>query len=710
LPFRARTADSLMFKAAGTRTRPKIKMKKTLLFLLVFIHLLLPVIGQGQNPILDSLQAVLKTQAADTNRVNTLNELSWQLKDMGNYDLALKYADDAMLIAKQIDYKKGMATAYSRHGQVYQNQGNYPEALKNHFAALKIKEELGNQQDVANSYINIGNIYYQQGNFPEASKNYMASLKINQELGNKPGMALTYGGIGLVYDAQGIYPEALKNYLAGLKISEELGDKTGIARAYNNIGNVYGSQRDYPEALKYYSSAVKINEESGNRAGMAEAYNNIGIVYFDQGNYSESLKNYIASLEIKKKLNNKNGMASSYNNIGNVYAKQGNYLDALNNYSTAMKLDEEIGNAYGLTNSYGNIGIVNFHLKKYDQATVYLNKALQLSKQIGAKESIRDVYQGLASVDSETNNWRGAYENHSMYMLYRDSLINEENTKKTVQTQMNYEFDKKEQAAQLVQEKKDALAKQEMQKQALIRNSFVGGFGIVLLFSIVVILQRNKVRKEKARSEELLLNILPAEVAEELKEKGSAEAKLINEVSVLFTDFKGFTEYSEKLTPENLVKDIHECFTAFDTIMEKHGMEKIKTIGDAYMAAGGLPSPNLTHATDAVQAALDIVSFIDERKTRKKAAGLPFTEIRIGIHTGQVVAGIVGVKKYSYDIWGDTVNTAARMESSGEAGKINISESTYAQVKTKFKCAHRGKITAKHKGEIDMYFVEGTVG
>ncbi|MEP6794665.1 MAG: adenylate/guanylate cyclase domain-containing protein, partial [Saprospiraceae bacterium] len=236
---------------------------------------------------------------------------------------------------------------------------------------------------------------------------------------------------------------------------------------------------------------------------------------------------------------------------------------------------------------------------------------------------------------------------------------------------------------------------------------FVGGFAIVLLFSIVVILQRNKVRKEKARSEELLLNILPAEVAEELKEKGTAEAKLINEVTVLFTDFKGFTEYSEMLTPENLVKDIHECFSAFDNIMERHGMEKIKTIGDAYMAAGGLPSPNLTHATDAVNAALEIVNFIDERRTRKKTEGLPFIEIRIGIHTGPVVAGIVGVKKYSYDIWGDTVNTASRMETSGEADKINISETTYELVKTKFRCTHRGKITAKNKGEIDMYFVEG---
>lgn len=681
-------------------------MKQIQLLLLPFIILLITATCKAQNPILDSLQAVLKTQGEDTNRVNTLNELSWQLKDLGNFTLALTNANDAMLLSRKIDYKKGIATAYSRNGQVYQNQGNYPEALKNHFAALKIKEELGNQQDIANSYINIGNIYFSQSNYPEALKAYLASLKIYEELRNKPAMANSYTGLGLIYESQGIYPEALKNYLASLKINEESGNKFGAAGCYNNIGNVYADQNNYPDALKNYLASLKINEALGNRAGMAEANNNIGLVYFNQSNYPDALKSYLTSLSIKKELGNKAGMASSYNNIGNVYAKQSHYPEALKYYFDALKINEEIGNAYGLTNDYGNIGIVNFHLKKYDDANTFLYKALKISKEIGAKESIRDTYKALSSVDSETNNWRGAYENHSLYILYRDSLINEENTKKTVQTQMNYEFDKKEQATQLVQEKKDALAKQEMQKQALIRNGFVGGFAIVLLFSIVVILQRNKVRKEKARSEELLLNILPAEVAEELKEKGSAEAKLINEVTVLFTDFKGFTDYAEKLTPENLVKDIHECFSAFDNIMEKHGMEKIKTIGDSYMAAGGLPSPNQTHATDAVEAALEIVNFINERKSRKMKDGLPFIEIRIGINTGQVVAGIVGVKKYSYDIWGDTVNTASRIESSGEAGKINISESTYELVKTKFRCTHRGKITAKNKGDIDMYFVE----
>ncbi|MFM7725323.1 MAG: adenylate/guanylate cyclase domain-containing protein, partial [Flavobacteriales bacterium] len=218
--------------------------------------------------------------------------------------------------------------------------------------------------------------------------------------------------------------------------------------------------------------------------------------------------------------------------------------------------------------------------------------------------------------------------------------------------------------------------------------------------------QKEQVESQKKRSDELLLNILPEEVAEELKERGRAEARLISNVTVLFTDFKGFTQMSERLSPQDLVNEIHEYFSAFDAIAEKHGIEKIKTIGDAYMAAGGLPVPNETHALDVVAAAIDIRGFMEEQRLRKVARGETFFEIRIGIHTGPVVAGIVGVKKFQYDIWGDTVNTASRMESTGESGKINISQSTFELVKEHYNCEFRGELDAKGKGKLNMYFVK----
>lgn len=212
-----------------------------------------------------------------------------------------------------------------------------------------------------------------------------------------------------------------------------------------------------------------------------------------------------------------------------------------------------------------------------------------------------------------------------------------------------------------------------------------------------LVIKNQIIEKEKERSDELLLNILPEEVAEELKNSGESLAKQYNDVTVLFTDFVNFTGISENLSPTELVKEIHKNFTVFDHIMEKYGVEKIKTIGDAYLAVCGLPKETKDHAERVVQAALDIQEYIKNNPGK--------FEVRIGLHSGHVVAGIVGVKKYAYDIWGDTVNSANRMETNGAAGKINISEETYQLVKDKFKCAHRGKINAKGKGEMDMYYV-----
>ncbi len=224
--------------------------------------------------------------------------------------------------------------------------------------------------------------------------------------------------------------------------------------------------------------------------------------------------------------------------------------------------------------------------------------------------------------------------------------------------------------------------------------------------TITIRKQKEIVEAEKKRSDELLLNILPQETAEELKAKGSADAKQFDQVTVMFTDFKNFTQTSEKLSAAELVKEINHCYSEFDKIISKHNLEKIKTIGDSYMCAGGLPVPNKTNAEDTVKAALEICDFMKEEKQKHDAHGKPFFEIRIGCNTGSVVAGIVGIKKFAYDIWGDTVNLAARMEQNSEAGKVNVSGTTYELVKDKFHCTYRGKISAKNKGEIDMFFVE----
>jgi class 3 adenylate cyclase len=219
----------------------------------------------------------------------------------------------------------------------------------------------------------------------------------------------------------------------------------------------------------------------------------------------------------------------------------------------------------------------------------------------------------------------------------------------------------------------------------------------------VIKAQKLEIEAEKKRSDDLLLNILPPGIAEELKATGEAEARFYNNVSVLFTDFKGFTTVAERMTARELVAELHACFKAFDDIMERHGIEKIKTVGDAYLAVCGLPGPDAHHAVKMVAAACDIRDFM---AARRQALGEATFAIRIGIHSGSVVAGIVGRKKFAFDIWGDTVNTAARMEQNSEAGRINISEATYGLVADRYTCTCRGEIAAKNKGSLRMYFVE----
>ncbi|MBK9285857.1 MAG: HD domain-containing protein [Sphingobacteriaceae bacterium] len=222
----------------------------------------------------------------------------------------------------------------------------------------------------------------------------------------------------------------------------------------------------------------------------------------------------------------------------------------------------------------------------------------------------------------------------------------------------------------------------------------------------VLVKERTKeLEAEKEESERLLHNILPRKIANELKLNGSIEPLRYNEASVLFTDFKGFTATSSTISPQELVTELNDIFKGFDYIMEKHGVEKIKTIGDAYMAACGIPIESDNHALRIIYAAFDMITFLHERGKRSKIKW----EMRVGVHSGPLVAGVVGTKKFTYDIWGDTVNTGSRMESNSEPGRINISQTTFDLIKHQFNCEYRGKLSAKGKGEIDMYFVNNEI-
>ncbi|MFH6768150.1 adenylate/guanylate cyclase domain-containing protein [Gaetbulibacter aquiaggeris] len=641
--------------------------------------LLSPFVSLTQNPKIDSLNQVLRAAKEDTNKLKTLNALGDEYLIRRDFEMIPKYTGENIILAnKLLSYaekgnavwlaaKKAQQRSFYQIGIMHYHQGNYSESIENHYKSRKISEELKDTISIGKTYINLGNIYMSQGNGPKA----------------------------------------LDNFFSGLRIMEKFDQKLDIAKAYISIGGVYSMLNTTPEARQYYHRALKIMQELGDEQGEAHIYLNLGNSSGNMGEFNESLKQYFEALRIYEKLGIKNGIATADLNIGDTYTYLGNTTEALPYLTKALYLNTEIGDKKGIAVASIYLGNVYLKLKNYALSRKYFTNGLELSKEIESLKYVMEAYVGLTAVDEQTGNWKAAFENHQLVIMHKDSLLNEESSNKMVKLQMQYEFDKKEVKTKAEQEKKDVVATQELKRQKLMRNGFMSGFTIVLLFAGVFFVQRNRIGKEKKRSEELLLNILPEEVAEELKEKGHSDAQLIDEVTVLFTDFKGFTDLSERVTPKALVADLHEYFSAFDNICETYGIEKIKTIGDAYMAAGGLPTPNTTHAKDVVKAALEMAEVIEKGKAERIAANLPYFEVRIGVHTGPVVAGIVGVKKFQYDIWGDTVNTASRMESSGEVGKVNVSENTFELLKFENDLSFepRGKIEAKGKGKMDMYFV-----
>ncbi|MDX1684094.1 MAG: adenylate/guanylate cyclase domain-containing protein, partial [Saprospiraceae bacterium] len=420
--------------------------------------------------------------------------------------------------------------------------------------------------------------------------------------------------------------------------------------------------------------------------------------------------------------------------IGEVYLEQKEYTAALEYQRRSLALYNEVNDqAYA---TYPLLGLGKIHLarKQFTKAIRYLNEALQIAQERGKNDVARDATKQLALAYEGAGNYREAYKSLRLYKTIADSLNNQEVARKITAQSMQFEFDKKQAVAKAEAEKKELVYQQELERQGYYTKAAIGGvlasliiagliFGYyqqkrrdnrllakqneeIRLQSKKIAAQRDSIEEERHRSEKLLLNILPRETAQELKKMGRASPKTYEKVTVLFTDFIDFTKISEEISDEEIVANLDYCFKAFDRIVKKHKLEKVKTIGDAYMCAGGIPTPNDTNPVDALIAAQEMIAFMRQWAVEKRARGEEVWELRLGIHTGKVVAGVVGEDKFAYDIWGDTVNIASRMESCGEPNKINISGDTYEMVKDQFHCEFRGRIAAKNKGEVDMYFVE----
>lgn len=514
--------------------------------------------------------------------------------------------------------------------------------------------------------------------------------------------------IGNAYKLKGNLSEGLANYFIALKYAEKYENIEDIGKIFVAIADTYSASENSQNAIIYYRKSIEILENGNDSIGLGSAIFNAGDEYLNMGKLDSALLFTERSQQIFERVNFPLGEAYCLGNLGMIFAKYGNNSIAEDRINQAIEILEKYSDYYPIA-VYLNF-MSSIYLEKGEEAIAlsYSQRSLDLAKKYGLKEQISESNLLLSNIYEQLGNAPKALESYKQYILYRDSVNNIQAVQEMANLRTDYEVSQKQVEVDSLE--KEALISQLREKR---QQFIIYAVLFVLLFVILLAIMTYRryrfeketkliIEKEKNRSEELLLNILPEETAEELKNDGKVMAKRIDSVTVLFTDFKSFTAISENISPEKLVESIDFYFKEFDRITTKYGLEKIKTIGDSYMCAGGLPIQNKTHPTDVILAAKEMMAFVNQELKND----LMHFEMRIGIHTGPIVAGIVGIKKWQYDIWGDTVNIASRMETNSVEGKINMSETTYELIKDEFECEYRGSIDVKNRGIWKMYFLK----
>jgi len=445
-------------------------MKQFVLFIVLLVAAMLPATNMNaQKKVNDSLITIIKNEKEDTNKIISILSLADGLYVKDEYHATDSLDRIVLALSQKLDFKKGSVKAYISLGNIYTSQGNYAEALKYLNQAMGIAKETGYIKGIATIYGDFGNIFYYQGKYPDALKNYLESEKLYEKIKDNRGMGAQLGNIGLINYEQENYAEAVKNLVQGIVMDSLAGNVFARENAYGNLGNIYYAQAKYDDALRYYSHSLDISKEIGDIQGSALMYEGIGVVYQDQGKYNDALKYFTEDMKIVKHIGDKMGTANAYQYSGRALTK----------------------------------------LKKYARAKIDIDSAIILAKEINNKETMANAYAGRMYIDTANSDYKAAFTDYKYYIAYHDSLKNEENTKKIISEQMNYEFDKKQAAEKAEQDKKDAIAAADKKKQNIITILVAIGLCLLLVFSGLLfsrfrITQRQKtiIERQKAIVEE----------------------------------------------------------------------------------------------------------------------------------------------------------------------------------------------------------------
>lgn len=679
------------------------------------------------------------------------------------YENALSYFNKAEYLKPGDIHSK--VQLWEKMALAYQETNNIDSALFFLTKALDFYQNEEHHDGQLRTLQAKAHIFNKKGDCQNALQQNLHIKNLVEGLERHSLLATTYNNIGFNHHCLNDYEKAIRNFEVADSLCQfdcDL-DQTAL---HSNLGIAFFNTAQFDLSVNHLDNAIDFAKEAKDKPEEAYLTYLKASVYLKKGDLYQSQIFNQDAMKQSQKAKAPRLLSDTYKLAADIHQKLYEYEEALDYYEKHLALRDSILRQEQLRQQ--ELAQQQFLLERAEKEIKLLFadqelkdltiKQLQTEKDRANLE--KDNLESRARLqEAELENLR-QQEEITAERLKRQDLEAEKTRQQLLLTQQEREAAQKDksiaelrlkeetQRLELLQkeaQEKERLAEieslnqeQEINQLQIDRQrtfmQFAVGLGIALLAILGLILfsfynarkknrllaqqnqeieeqkteiekSRDVIEQERAKSEELLLNVLPAATAKELKETGTATPKLYEKVSVLFTDFVGFTNLSSQMPPEEVIDELNICFLAFDEIIERHNLEKIKTVGDAYMCAGGLPEENETNPIDTVSAAIEMRDFLTTRRNAKLAEGKDYWDMRIGVHTGRVVAGVVGSKKFAYDIWGDTVNTASRMESNGTGGKVNISQATYELVKEHFDCAYRGTLPVKDKGDVAMYFV-----
>ncbi len=656
----SRTLPRLSFNVFG-KLFSAIICVRVVFLVLPYSGLQTPLYAQSVT-ITDSLQRALMLNPPDSIKVRLLNGLAWEYRGVQMLR-ALEYGRQALELATALGLEDDMINSYNFIGVSYRNMGSYAQAMSSYLKALELAEKIRNDKQIAYCYNNISNLYQKQK----------------------------------------LYRPALENAMKALAAFERLSDKRGTAYSHLRIGEVYEKQQLNEQAVEHYQESLRLRKEIGDKEGLITPLINLATVYRQMGQDDRAFETYKQSLVIENELHQDKGLAGSLVGLGFLHLKRGDYQKAI----------------------------------------IAAEESLTHSRKSSAIQEEMTALKLLTEAHSLKKDFAQAFHWQEAFIHLRDSLQNDETSSQIASLRSEYEAEKR--AAEIMLLNKN----RQMQNWLLS-----GAMAAIVAFAVLTISlfrlnkqrrkanrelrwQNDRTEEERRRSESLLLNILPAAIAERMKSGETTIAEYFDGATVLFADIVGFTTLASYLPPRELVGMLDSVFSDFDILAEKYGLEKIKTIGDSYMVVSGVPQPRTDHvervALFALEAMLTMQKYTRIQSTAStntdSAAILAQTsvetqstaplQLRIGIHTGSVIAGVIGKKKFAYDLWGDAVNIASRMEAHGMSGQIQVSEDVrkrlsddgisqihgFSQSQSRFRFEERGEIEVKGKGMMKTYFL-----